>query len=182
VLAPQGHWNYYATNAIISGSIYTDLFIPSLAVYNWAGNKYDYWLAESSKQNGDNYDVKLRSGLKWDDGKPFTAKDVVTTYMVGRWLRMASGTSIDKVEAVDDLTRPLPLHEADEPWRAAHPAERHSSRTPSMGHSQRRHRTSTRVAARNSTGRRQGPHQGDETTSVRPTRRRSGPYKIDRRA
>ena len=79
VLAPQGHWNYYATNAFLSGGIYTDLYIPSLAVYNWAGNKYDYWLAESSKQNGDNYDVKLRSGLKWDDGKPFTAKDVVTT-------------------------------------------------------------------------------------------------------
>jgi peptide/nickel transport system substrate-binding protein len=117
VLAPQGHWNYYATNAIISGSIYTDLFIPSLAVYNWAGNKYDYWLAESSKQNGDNYDVKLRSGLKWDDGKPFTAKDVVTTYMVGRLAAYGIWNFIDKVEAVDDLnvrfhyTKPTSLGE-----------------------------------------------------------------------
>jgi peptide/nickel transport system substrate-binding protein len=117
VLAPQGHWNYYATNAIVSGSIYTDLFIPSLAVYNWAGNKYDYWLAESSKQNGDNYDVKLRSGLKWDDGKPFTAKDVVTTYMVGRLAAYGIWNFIDKVEAVDDLnvrfhyTKPTSLGE-----------------------------------------------------------------------
>jgi peptide/nickel transport system substrate-binding protein len=117
VLAPQGHWNYYATNAIISGSIYTDLFIPSLAVYNWAGNKYDYWLAESSKQNGDNYDVKLRSGLKWDDGKPFTAKDVVTTYLVGRLAAYGIWNFIDKVEAVDDLnvrfhyTKPTSLGE-----------------------------------------------------------------------
>ena len=117
VLAPQGHWNYYATNAIVSGSIYTDLFIPSLAVYNWAGNKYDYWLAESSKQNGDNYDIKLRSGLKWDDGKPFTAKDVVTTYMVGRLAAYGIWNFIDKVEAVDDLnvrfhyTKPTSLGE-----------------------------------------------------------------------
>jgi len=117
VLAPQGHWNYYATNAILSGAIYTDLYIPSLAVYNWAGNKYDYWLAESSKQNGDNYEVKLRSGLKWDDGKPFTAKDVVTTYMVGRLAAYGIWNFIDKVEAVDDLnvrfhyTKPTSLGE-----------------------------------------------------------------------
>ncbi|MDP9281821.1 MAG: ABC transporter substrate-binding protein [Chloroflexota bacterium] len=117
VLQPQGHWNYYATNAILGGSIYTDLFISSLAVYNWAGNKYDYWLAESSKQNGDNYDVKLRSGLKWDDGKAFTAKDVVTTYWVGRLASYGIWNFIDKVEAVDDLnvrfhyTKPTSLGE-----------------------------------------------------------------------
>jgi len=117
VLAPQGHWNYYATNAFLSGGIYPDLYIPSLAVYNWAGNKYDYWLAESSKQNGDNYDVKLRSGLKWDDGKPFTAKDVVTTYLVGRLAAYGIWNFIDKVEAVDDLnvrfhyTKPTSLGE-----------------------------------------------------------------------
>ncbi|MEP6693080.1 MAG: ABC transporter substrate-binding protein [Chloroflexota bacterium] len=103
VLQPQGHWNYYATNAILGGSIYTDLFITSLAVYNWAGNKYDFWLAESGTQNGDNYDVKLRSGLKWDDGKAFTAKDVVTTYWVGRLASYGIWNFIDKVEAVDDL-------------------------------------------------------------------------------
>src|SRR5512132_1125590 len=75
VLAPQGHFNYFATNAILGDAIYRDLFIPSLAVYRWAENKYDFWLAESAKLTGDNYEVKLRSGLKWDDGKPFTSKD-----------------------------------------------------------------------------------------------------------
>jgi len=117
VLAPQGHWNYYATNAILGGSIYTDLFISSLAVYNWATAKYDYWAAESAKQNGDNYEVKLRSGLKWDDGKPFTAKDVVTTYWVGRLASYGIWNFIDKVEAIDDLnvrfhyTKPTSLGE-----------------------------------------------------------------------
>jgi peptide/nickel transport system substrate-binding protein len=103
VLPPQGHYNYFATNAIIGDSIYRDLFIPSLAVYRWADAKWDYWLAESSKQNGDNFEVKLRSGLKWDDGKAFTAKDVVTTYMVGRIASFGIWSFIDKVEAVDDL-------------------------------------------------------------------------------
>ena len=117
VLAPQGHWNYYATNAILGGSIYTDLYIASLAVYNWAGNRYDYWLAESAKQTGDNYDVKLRAGLKWDDGKAFTAKDVVTTYWVGRLAAYGIWNFIDKVEAIDDLnvrfhyTKPTSLGE-----------------------------------------------------------------------
>ena len=117
VLAPQGHWNFYAPNAILGGSIYTDLFIPSLAVYLWADNKWSYWLAESAKQNGDNYEVKLRSGLKWDDGTPFTAKDVVTTYWVGRLESYGIWNFIDKVEAVDDLnvrfhyTKPTSLGE-----------------------------------------------------------------------
>src|SRR5436190_2063428 len=96
VLQPQGHWNFYATNAILGGSIYTDLFIPSLAVYNWASGKYDFWAGESATQNGDNYDVKLRSGIKWDDGKAFTAKDVVTTYWVGRLASYGIWNFIDK--------------------------------------------------------------------------------------
>ncbi|TMC00786.1 MAG: hypothetical protein E6J35_12050, partial [Chloroflexi bacterium] len=117
VLQPQGHWNFYATNAILGGSIYTDLFIPSLAVYNWASGKYDFWAGESAKQNGDNYEVKLRSGLKCDDGKPFTANDVVTTYFVGRLAAYGIWNFIDKVEAIDDLnvrfhyTKPTSLGE-----------------------------------------------------------------------
>ena len=117
VLAPQGHWNYFATNAILGGGIYTDLYIPSLGVYIWNDNKWSYWLAESAKQNGDNYEVKLRSGLKWDDGTAFTAKDVVSTYWVGRLASYGIWNFIDKVEAVDDLnvrfhyTKPTSLGE-----------------------------------------------------------------------
>ncbi|TMC76063.1 MAG: ABC transporter substrate-binding protein [Chloroflexi bacterium] len=117
VLPPQGHYNYFATNGILFGSIYSDLFVPSLGVYLWNDNKWSYWLAESAKQNGDNYEVKLRSGLKWDDGKAFTAKDVVTTYYVGRLAAYGIWNFIDKVEAIDDLnvrfhyTRPTSLGE-----------------------------------------------------------------------
>jgi peptide/nickel transport system substrate-binding protein len=117
VLPPQGHYNYFATNGILFGSIYSDLFVPTLGVYLWSENKWQYWLAESAKQTGDNYEVKLRSGLKWDDGKAFTSKDVVTTYYVGRLAAYGIWNFIDKVEAIDDLnvrfhyTRPTSLGE-----------------------------------------------------------------------
>jgi len=101
---PKGHYNYFATGAILTGSIYTDLFIPSLAVYRWADAKWDYWLAESSKLEGSDFTVKLRSGLKWDDGTPFTSKDVVTTYWIGRMEGFGIWNYIDTVTAVDDTT------------------------------------------------------------------------------
>ena len=42
-----------------------------------------YELAKSIKQaeDGKSIDVKLRKGIKWSDGKPFTADDVVFTYI-----------------------------------------------------------------------------------------------------
>src|SRR5213593_1581211 len=39
VLPPQGHYNYFATNGILFGSIYSDLFVPTLGVYLWNDNK-----------------------------------------------------------------------------------------------------------------------------------------------
>jgi peptide/nickel transport system substrate-binding protein len=103
-VAPEFHFNYFATNSLLGDAIYRDLFIPSLGVYIWAQNKFDFWLAQSATLTGDNYDVKLRSGLKWDDGKPFTSKDVATTYWVGRLAGYGIWSFIDKIETPDDLT------------------------------------------------------------------------------
>ena len=104
-LPPKGHYNYFAASGIIlQGSVYIDLFQPNLAMWRWAEAKWEYFLAESSKLSGNDFDVKLRSGLKWSDGSAFSAKDVVTTYLVGRMDNFAIWSYIDKVEAVDDLT------------------------------------------------------------------------------
>jgi peptide/nickel transport system substrate-binding protein len=66
------------------------------------------WLAESGSWTSDTvYEVKLRSGATWSDGKPLTAKDVAFSYGLGKmetipyhhiwdWLKNA--------EAVDDQT------------------------------------------------------------------------------
>ncbi|TMC79441.1 MAG: hypothetical protein E6J09_02025 [Chloroflexi bacterium] len=103
-LPPEYHYNYFATNSMLGDSIYRDLFIPTLGVYRWADAKWDYWLAQSASLSGDTYEIKLRSGLKWDDGKPFTAKDVATTYWVGRLASYAIWNFIDKIETPDDAT------------------------------------------------------------------------------
>src|SRR3989337_3723482 len=68
VLQPQGHWNYYATNAILGGSIYMDTFLPTLGVYRWAENKWDYWLPASGKQTGDHFQGNPRSRANGGDG------------------------------------------------------------------------------------------------------------------
>jgi peptide/nickel transport system substrate-binding protein len=55
--------------------------------------------------------VKLRAGVTWHDGKPFTANDVVFTFELyrdgppNRWTHHASQTpNMRRVEALDDLT------------------------------------------------------------------------------
>jgi peptide/nickel transport system substrate-binding protein len=104
-LPPKGHYNYFASAGIIlQGSVYLDLFIPSLAGYRWADAKWEYWLAESSSLNGNVFEVKLRPNIKWSDGTPFTSKDVVTTFVVGRMDSFKIWNYIDKVEAAGDLT------------------------------------------------------------------------------
>ena len=57
------------------------LIYSPLYMYNGESN-IAYFLAESvtAEQEGLVYTAKLRSGVKWTDGQPFTADDVVFTY------------------------------------------------------------------------------------------------------
>lgn len=103
-LPPKGHYNYFTTGAILSGSIYLDLFIPALGIYRWADAKWDYLLAESAKLDGNDFTVKLRPNLKWDDGTAFGADDVITTYWIGRMEGFGIWNYIDTITKVDDLT------------------------------------------------------------------------------
>jgi len=103
-LPPKGHYNYFATGALLSGGVYTDLFIPALGMWDWADGKWIYFLAESSKLTGNVFEVKLRPNLKWSDGAAFSSKDVVTTYTIGRMEGFGIWSYIDKVEAAGDLT------------------------------------------------------------------------------
>lgn len=102
-LPPKGHYNYFATGSILSGSVYQDTFLPNLAMYKWADAKWEYFLAESSSLAGNVFTVKLRPNVKWSDGKTVTSKDVVTTYVIGRMEGFAIWNYIDKVEAAGDL-------------------------------------------------------------------------------
>ena len=103
-LPPKGHYNWLSSGNIMQGSYIQDFFIPSLGVYRWAEGKWENWLMESAAQTGENYEVKLKQGLKWDDGKEFTSADVATTYWVGRSQSFGIWTYADKLETPDKYT------------------------------------------------------------------------------
>jgi len=79
------------------------------------------WLAESYAYNADATEctVHLRKGIKWNDGTPFTAKDVAFTYNF--LIKFAPAISdsvmikknIDKVEELDDTTVKFTLPESN---------------------------------------------------------------------
>jgi peptide/nickel transport system substrate-binding protein len=104
-LPPAGHFNAYAPRGILTTGIYRHLWLGQLAMYKWADNSYIFWLAESAKQQpGNNLEVKLRSGIKWSDGKAFTAKDVYTTFNVGRLENFTIWQYVDRIDIKDDTT------------------------------------------------------------------------------
>jgi peptide/nickel transport system substrate-binding protein len=77
---------------------------------NLQTGEYIPWLAESYEYNADYtaLTVKLRDGVLWNDGEPFTADDVVFTYdMILANPTMAWGdvvaANVKSVEKVDDL-------------------------------------------------------------------------------
>ncbi|MFC7380687.1 ABC transporter substrate-binding protein [Sphaerisporangium rhizosphaerae] len=97
---PIREWDHAAGT---KGLVYETLFH-----FDTTTLKLTPWLAESGSWTDDTtYTLKLRPGIKWSDGTPFTAKDVAFTYELGKmetspyhqlweWLKNA--------EAVDDQT------------------------------------------------------------------------------
>ncbi|MEA2531334.1 MAG: peptide/nickel transport system substrate-binding protein, partial [Thermomicrobiales bacterium] len=87
---------------------------------NLQTGEYIPWLAESFEYSADftSLNVKLRDGVTWNDGKPFTPEDVVFTYDTMRenptmsWADVASKL-VTSVEKVDNLTVKFNLTEAN---------------------------------------------------------------------
>ena len=78
---------------------------------NLQTGEYIPWLAESYEYNNDftAITVKLREGVEWSDGEPFTPEDVVFTYNLllnNPGMTWAAEVSkwVESVEKVDDLT------------------------------------------------------------------------------
>lgn len=74
---PKGLNPMYGNDRVtmtINNAIYSPLYVIN-------DGKYEYYLADSMKNSEDylHYTLKLKEGLKWDDGKPLTADDVVFT-------------------------------------------------------------------------------------------------------
>ncbi|WP_312469011.1 ABC transporter substrate-binding protein [Neobacillus sp.] len=106
-----------AVNVITTGDRYGLMEIKALYsplyMYNGKDN-VKYFLAESMTPSADflTYTAKLRKDVKWHDGQPFTADDVVFTYdemlkeANGGWARsqLIFNNKPVKVEKVDDYT------------------------------------------------------------------------------
>lgn len=96
------NFNPFATAALpmTTQSIYEPLFI-----YSASDSKITPWLATEWKSNDDATQVTftLRDGVKWSDGQPLTATDVVTTFKLQKQIR-GGLEYLDKVTAVDDHT------------------------------------------------------------------------------
>ncbi|MCW6004228.1 hypothetical protein K1W54_06485 [Micromonospora sp. CPCC 205371] len=105
---PKGHFHEMEgmVDMIVGDGPYIDLVVLPPAMYLWKEQKYEGLLAESWALDAaaKTYTVKLRSGLKWSDGKPVTSKDMVTTWWCYRILRNVGWNYISDVKATDEQT------------------------------------------------------------------------------
>lgn len=67
-------------------------------------DNYIPMLGESFKEEGNKLTVNLRKDVKWTDGKPFTSKDVLSTYKLYFVNNHVVWRYLDKIEAPDDNT------------------------------------------------------------------------------
>lgn len=67
-------------------------------------DNYIPMLGETYTETGNTITIKLRKGVLWHDGKPFTSKDVVSTYNLYFINNDVVWRYIEKLEAPDDFT------------------------------------------------------------------------------
>lgn len=94
--APQANYNPFSPTALTTTFTFEPLFVMNKAkceLTPWLGTSYDW--ASTTKLV-----VQTRSGVKWSDGKPFSAKDVAFTFNMlkkspaldvnGLWAKLSS--------------------------------------------------------------------------------------------
>lgn len=82
---PPSTWNPFQTGSLANTTGVIGLLYEPLFDYDPLSAKMIPWLAESGTwTNATTYDVVLRKGLTWSDGKPLTAADVKYTYELGK--------------------------------------------------------------------------------------------------
>ncbi len=108
---PQGQFNTFISYALPSGiGIYYPLQEMPLAMYNWSREAFWPMLATSWEVvPPDTFRIHLRQNVKWSDGKPFTSKDVVTTFLITWMLNYPMWNYLGSVTADDDHTVTLKM-------------------------------------------------------------------------
>ena len=79
-----------------------------LFTYDPLADEFTPWLAESGEWTSDNvYQVKVRQGVTWSDGEPFTAADVKATFDIAKDAPVSISPVwkfLGSVDLVDDTT------------------------------------------------------------------------------
>src|SRR5512136_82482 len=111
---PPSNWNPYMPGNYAMGTV--GLCYESLFLYDPLTDKYTPWLAESGKWlDGTTYELKLRQGINWSDGKPFTADDVKFTFELSKNAALNFSSLWDwlaSIDKVDDSTLQFKFKEA----------------------------------------------------------------------
>ncbi|MCZ7543886.1 MAG: ABC transporter substrate-binding protein [Anaerolineae bacterium] len=109
--------NLYAPGVSRSNTGLHQMIYEYFFYQNLQTGEYIPWLAESYEYNDDftAITVKLREGIKWSDGEPFTTEDVIFTYdtlLANPAMTWAAevANNVASVEAVDELTVTFNLH------------------------------------------------------------------------
>jgi peptide/nickel transport system substrate-binding protein len=104
------NFNPFSPNAL--GPTLRGVYEPMM-IFNFVKGELVPWLATEYKFNDDNtvLTVKLRENVKWSDGEPFTAKDVIFTFNLMENTPALAGTAtavladyVDSYSATDDYT------------------------------------------------------------------------------
>ncbi len=100
---PVSNWNPLMTGNYATGTI--GLVYETLFLYDPLTDKFMPWLAESGQwTDALTYELKVRQGVNWSDGKPLTADDVKFTFELGQktalnfsslWSWLSSITKVD---------------------------------------------------------------------------------------
>jgi peptide/nickel transport system substrate-binding protein len=103
---PPSNWNPYMPGNYAMGTV--GLCYETLFLYDPLADKYTPWLAESGKWlDGTTYELKLRPGVNWSDGKPFTADDVKFSFELSQKAALNFSSLWDwlgSIDKVDDAT------------------------------------------------------------------------------
>ena len=112
-----------SVNGWHSGALQT--MAEPLIMFDVLTGEYENWLAESWQYNTDftELTVKLRKGIEWSDGTPFTTKDVAYTFNTVRdhqdkMVHTAEINFLKEAQAVDDLTVKFVLNKPNPRWWA----------------------------------------------------------------